>query len=144
MFNIEHEITVQRPIEEVFAFVSDPSHYTEWQAELIDYRQTSPGPLGVGAMGVNVRQEMGRRIETTWEMSSYVPNKQFAIRSTSGPISYEIANTFAPTEAGTQVEIQFKGDARGFFKLAEPLVMGSIIKSVERDYGRLKQILESR
>lgn len=142
MIDVEYEITVQRPIEEVFAYVSDPTTYQKWQPELIEYRQTSAGPFGVGATGINARTEMGRRMDTTWEVTTFVPNQQFVVRSTSGPVAYEITNTFAATGTGTRVQVRLHGDTKGFFKLAEPLIQSGIRKSFAQDYERLKGLLD--
>ena len=149
MICVEREITIQRPIEEVFAFVSDPSTTIQWQAEVLEYRQTSPGPMCVGATGINIRQETGQRVEATWEVTSFSPNEQFTVRSTSGALRYEITHTFLRTVTGTHLRARFQGVPMGLLgipvgllKIAEPLLQSSITQQFERDHGRLKEILE--
>ena len=41
MISFDLEITINRPVETVFAFVSDPSAYPQWQTAVVENRQTS-------------------------------------------------------------------------------------------------------
>jgi uncharacterized protein YndB with AHSA1/START domain len=144
MISFDLEITINRPVETVFAFATDPSTFSQWQPAIVESRQTSPGPRGVGTTGVNVRQVMGQRVESTFEITAYTPNASLTVRSTSGPVAYEIAYAYQPADGGTRVSLHFQGDPKGFFKLAEPLLASTIKKDFEEDYQRLKVLLESR
>ena len=144
MISFDVEITINRPVETVFAFVSDPSAYPQWQPAVVENRQTSAGPIGVGATGVNVRQVLGQRIESTWQVASYTLNGGFGLKSMSGPVAYELTNSFQPVDGTTRLHVHFQGDPKGFFKVAEPLLAGTIKKEFEEDYQRLKTLLESR
>ena len=42
---------------------------------------------GLGATGREVYMLMGRRIETTWEITEYEPNHKVSYKSTSGPLT---------------------------------------------------------
>ena len=64
MFTAEADVTIHRPLEEVFAFVSTTSEIPKWQHGVVESRQTSEGPLGVGATGAIVRTSLGRKVET--------------------------------------------------------------------------------
>ena len=44
----EHTVVIDRPIEEVFAFVTDPDNVSLWQSTSLETEQTSEGPVGVG------------------------------------------------------------------------------------------------
>ena len=48
MIRIEASAVVNRPIEEVFAFVSDMANATQWSAEVVEAKKTSEGPVGAG------------------------------------------------------------------------------------------------
>jgi uncharacterized protein YndB with AHSA1/START domain len=144
MISFDVEITINRPVETVFAFVSDPSAYPQWQPAVVENRQTSTGPIGVGTTGVNVRQVLGQRIESTWQVTSYTPNEGFGLKSTSGPVAYELTNSFQAVDGSTRLGVHFQGDPKGFFKVAEPLLAGTIEKEFEENNHRLKTLLESR
>ncbi len=91
MITFDLEETIQRPVEAVWNFLDNTSNGIQWQSATIDQRYTSPEPHGLGSVGVNARQVMGRRVETTWEITEYTPERSFTLKSTSGPISYVLS-----------------------------------------------------
>ena len=144
MITVDLEETIQRPVDVVFAYLDDDSNAPKWQPSVVDQHQTSSGPAGVGTTGVNVRQVAGQRVETTWEITAYTPTHGFTVKSTSGPVSYELTYTLEPVGAATRVTVHFAGEPKGFFKLAEPLLAGGIKKDFVEDHARLKALLESQ
>src|SRR5262249_24519277 len=77
MITHEEEIIINRPVEAVFAYLTDVSTYPRWQPDLIEYRLTSAGPLTTGSTGVAVRSVMGQRDESTWQVIELVPNARY-------------------------------------------------------------------
>ena len=59
---IQHEVTIylNRPVEQVFAFLTDPDNLRTWQSNLIETERLTDKPLRVGSRFREVRQ-MGRR-----------------------------------------------------------------------------------
>ena len=144
MFTADADVTINRPLEEVFAFTSDSSGLSQWQKAVVESRQTSDGPRGVGATGVNVRKVMGQTIETNWEIAAYKVNEGYTIKSTSGgPVAFELAYTFTAVEGGTRVQARFQGEAKGPLKVMEGMLSGGFKQDFEEDHQRLKTLLES-
>jgi uncharacterized protein YndB with AHSA1/START domain len=80
MITVEKSIVIKRPVEDVFAHVSDQTNAPHWQRGLIEVRRTTDGPMGVGTRHTFVRTFMGRRMEgsneyTRWEPNKLVPSK---------------------------------------------------------------------
>ena len=46
--HVENTITIERPIEEVFEYVSTPENDPTWVSASIKNQRTSPGPMRVG------------------------------------------------------------------------------------------------
>jgi uncharacterized protein YndB with AHSA1/START domain len=44
MTKLESSVVINRPPEEVFAFVTDFENSTQWMAELVEGKKTSEGP----------------------------------------------------------------------------------------------------
>ena len=116
----------------------------QWVSGLLEAKQTSPGPMGVGSTGTDVRQFLGRRIESTWEVTEHEVNKKSAFKTTSGPIPLKGAWTYEPVAEGTKVSFAMDGDPGGFFRLAEPLVAGIAKRQIENDHNNLKDLLEAQ
>jgi hypothetical protein len=47
MINVEDSVIIRRPLEGVFAYVSDLRHSAVWLSGLLEVRKTADGPLGV-------------------------------------------------------------------------------------------------
>ena len=118
MINIEQSIVITRPSEEVFAFVTDVEKLAQWMSELVEAKQSSDGPMGVGTTISAVAKPLGRRAESTLEVVEYDPNRRFMLKSTSGPVANEDTFTFEPVEGGTVVTRTTEGEVGGFFSVS--------------------------
>ncbi|MEO8462318.1 MAG: SRPBCC family protein, partial [Chloroflexota bacterium] len=61
MAAFESSIEIDRSVDDVFAFLADPSNETQWQSGLIDSSFTSNGPVAVGTTGRDIRKSMGMK-----------------------------------------------------------------------------------
>ncbi|NIS83498.1 MAG: hypothetical protein GTO14_25620 [Anaerolineales bacterium] len=143
MIKIEHSVVINRPVEEVFAFLEDSQNDPKWQAGVLEVEQTSEGAIEVGTTFREVRKFLGRRLESTYEISEYELNKKFAFKATSGPIPYSISTTFEPAAGGTKVSVLGEAEVGGFFKLGEAVVSRTFANALEADFDSLKAIMEA-
>ena len=145
MARVEASVVINRPVEEVFAFATNPENDPQWQTSMLESEQTSEGPMGVGATVRGVAQFLGQRIEWTSEVTEYEPNRKIVHKVTPpAPISLEQSETFEPVEGGTRVTIVGEGETGGFFRLAEPIVIRMYERQIEANLGNLKDILEAQ
>ena len=63
MIKNEVSLIIQRPVHEVFDYISDLENACQLQPGLLDVRRITEGPLGVGTRFQSVRKFMGRRLE---------------------------------------------------------------------------------
>jgi uncharacterized protein YndB with AHSA1/START domain len=145
MIKIETSIVINRPVEEVFEYMSNAKNNPQWQSGAQEVIKTSEGPIGVGTAYKSVNRLLGRRLEATVEFTAYEPNKRVAGKVTSGPVPFRFENIFEPTEdGGTKVMNSGEGEPGGFFKLAEPLVGRMVQRQVEANFANLKDMLEAQ
>jgi uncharacterized protein YndB with AHSA1/START domain len=137
-------VVINRPIAEVFAYVTDLNTHTQWQAGIVEAAQTSKGPTGVGSTYRYVMQLAGQRLDTAGEVTEYEPNRKYSFKATSGPIPLQGGFTFEATAGGTQVRMSAEGEPGGFFKLATPLLNSMTRRQLETSLSNLKDILEAR
>jgi len=138
-------IDIARPPEEVFAYVTDPSRFGEWQAGVVSGRTE-----GDGAPAVGTRCEMTRRIggsqrTTTSEITEISPPGTWAIRGIDGPIRAKVRVTVDPRGDGEQsrVTISLDFSGHGIGKMLLPMVVRQARKEAPRSCQKLKQRLES-
>jgi uncharacterized protein YndB with AHSA1/START domain len=144
MFRAEQSAIIDRPIEDVFAFVGDQTNTPQWQAGLVEVRRTSDGPIGVGTTHTLVRTFMGRRMEADNEYVAYEPNKRIAFRTTSGPVRMEASYLFESAVGGTRLTSLIEMDASGLMSLAEPLIAAGLRREMKAAFATLKELLENR
>lgn len=143
MVKVEFSRTINRPLDEVFAFVTNPANNARWQEGLVESRMASSGPIEVGAQMIDVRKFLGRDMESKLEVTAFEPNKKFAQKVISGPLPFEIIMAFEGVGNTTKLDLLAQGEPGGFFKLAEGMVQKQLQSQLEGDAERLKKALES-
>ena len=143
MAKLEISTVINRPVEEVFAFVSNYENLPKWNSLSSEVKKTSEGPIGVGTTYRTVVKFLGQRIEGETEVTEYEPNRSCAHKAKSGPFPVENRLTFERVEGGTRVSLMTEGEPGGFFKLAEPLLVSMLKRQFEGDFANLKDLMEA-
>ena len=135
----EHELEIERPPEDVYAFLSDPENLPRWQSEVLEVRRESDTRFR------EVRTFVGRRIESTVEITAAEPGREFSLRSASGPVRFSVRHLLEPAGEG-RTRLRVVGEtegAGGLFKLGGRLLRRAAERRFHEDFARLKAILES-
>jgi uncharacterized membrane protein len=143
MTKIERSIVIDRPVEEVWIYIHDPSKDATWQATLLESEQLTDGPVGVGTRVREVRQFLGVRVEVAWEVTEYEPTSRSSIESVTGPVPFRGSYVLEPVNGGTKLTVVGELDAHGLFKLAEPVFARMTGRELESNLGHLKDLLET-
>ena len=98
--------------------------------------------MDVGAQIPDVRKFLGRDMESKLEVTVFEPNKRFVQKVISGPILFEIIQTFDPSVNGTKLTVLTQGEPGGFFKLAAGGVQKQLESQLQGDGERLRNVLE--
>ena len=143
MAKVETNIVVNRPVGEVFQFISVNENALQWQPGLLETRITSDAP-GVGRAWIDVVQVLGRRMEIPFRLTDQQADRKLAFQSTGGPIPMQGSYTFEPNGDSTQVTFLLTGEPGGFFKLAEPVLMQILQRQWQTNLANLKDVLEAQ
>jgi uncharacterized membrane protein len=141
MIQEQNSITINRPLEEVFSYVTDPENIPNYQKDVVAIKAPDK-PAKVGTRYTETRKFMGRDLETTVEVTTFEPNKRFGLKAVDGPVPFEAEVTFERAGEGTKVTTKIKAEPGGFFKLAEGMVAKQLKQSLQEDDARLKSVLE--
>jgi uncharacterized membrane protein len=142
---VEENIEIDRPVEEVFDYVSEADNFPEWAGTAIEIRKGTPGPVREGDTFTAAIKFLGRRFETPYERTAFEPNRRYMDRATGGPIpNQEWTYTFEEIPAGTRLTRAVEGEPGGFFKLADPLIERALKRQVRTDLETIKDLLEAR
>lgn len=135
---------IDRTANEVFGFVSDASNNPRWQTGQRSCAWTSPPPVGVGSTYAQEARFLGRTVTSRFEVTEYEPGRSITIRSTGGSFPITVRRTVEPLgDNRSRVTAEIYGEPGRFFRLAGPLVHRLAQRSVDGDYDRLKQLLDT-
>jgi uncharacterized protein YndB with AHSA1/START domain len=139
MVKVEASVIIDRPIEEVWKFITDLSKYPKW-TDVLEMRQTSAGPLGVGT---TIQGRYAKMLENA-RIIEYEPNRKLTFEITSGPTK-GTTNTLSmeTIEGKTRFARTVDHKFGGFYKLVWPFVAGRVKRYGEASVGNVKRMLES-
>jgi uncharacterized protein YndB with AHSA1/START domain len=145
MTTITQSIVVERPVEEVFAFVTDAKNNPRWQsaAGLERNHQEPEDSVGVGTRITEGWRFMGRTNESTSEVTEYEPNRKYTRRLIAGtsPITHG-EYTFEPVAEGTRWTFEVTIQANGLLAIAEPLLASNLKHGMAANMAVAKTLLE--
>ena len=141
MIQVEKSVVINKPVAEVFAFVTDSGNTTQWQGG-VEAVIPDGAPNVVGSKYTEVRKFMGQEMRSVLEITAFEPDSKWAAKVVKGPVPYEVTATFEPVGEGSKMTTRVEGEPKGFFKMAEGMLAGQLEKSLEEDGNRLKRILE--
>jgi uncharacterized protein YndB with AHSA1/START domain len=146
MAPIVESIDISRRADDVFSYVTDPSHLPEWQESAVSVRREGDGPVAVGTKAV-VTRRVGRRDRAMpVELSELNPPRSWAVRGTDGAVRGIVKGTIEPLDDGerSRVTIALDFEAHGIGKLLVPLVVRRQARAeLPRNEQKLKERLES-
>jgi carbon monoxide dehydrogenase subunit G len=142
MINLDLGTLVDKPIQDVFAFVADPNNMSKWNSAVVSLEQVTPGKVGVGTKFKSVGEMMGRRIEGEMQVVAYEPDTKCGFQVNAGPMQVTMTMTFKTVGTGTKISLNAQGNPAGVFKLAEGVMAGQVKSMMEANLARLKTSLE--
>jgi len=109
---------VNRSARDVFAYVTDPTCFHEWQKGVIGGHMDDPGSPGVGARCVTVRRIGFADRPSTSELLHIDPPKAWRVRGIDGPIRATVDVTVqALTDERARLAIAIDFEGHGIGKL---------------------------
>jgi uncharacterized protein YndB with AHSA1/START domain len=143
---IVESIEINRPPEEVFAYLDDLERHGEWQQDIVNSRRETPGPTGVGTRATDKRKVPGGPRDITYEVTEHDPPRRVAFRGVNGPVRPVGTATVEPLDEGSRSRVTLEFDLVGhglIGKLFAPMARRQAAKTIPRDQAALKQKLES-
>ncbi len=145
--DVEIAVEIERPSEEVWAFVSNAERLPEWLEEFEAVVKESDGPVGKGTI-FRYTLSPGHRSATV-EVVDWQPGSRFAwdgppLRSRGGGArprgSFELTAT---GERRTRFVSRYQPELTGTMALMRPILRRWLRKQRTADTQRLKELLES-
>ena len=140
---LDVDVSIDRPIEQVFAFVRDIDKQKHG-ARVLMVEKTTPGPPRVGTQyREGVKMPFGRQGELVLEITKLDPPHHLSIEF-HGPVMHgDIAYTLTPLDAGTYLHQTEEIAYTGWAKPANLLGRGALRSKVRKRLDGFKAQLES-
>ena len=140
-----YAVTIERPIDKVFAFVANGEQGKRWRPSVLDI--TKAGGASDGGVGTRylqgVRGPVRRRISADYDITVYEPNKLLEFQTVSGPARPHGRYEFAQVEGGTRVTFSLDAELTGLRKLLMGTAVQRTMDAEVRALDNLKRVLES-
>jgi len=142
--DIETEVEIDRPRDEVARYATDPDNATAWYANIESVEWETPRPLAIGTKLSFVATFLGRRLAYTYEIRELLPGERLVMCTTEGPFPMETTYVWETAPSGrTRMTLRNRGQPAGFSRLASPMMRSAMRRANRKDLRRLKEILES-
>jgi uncharacterized protein YndB with AHSA1/START domain len=133
----ETEVRIERPIEEVYAYVSDPLNFPRWNSAVQEVRENVRGKT----YSMERRLPSGRAVNEL-EILALDRPREFAIRTISGPTPFLYRYLFASEGNGTLVKLDAQVELHGAAALVPKLARRAVKSGVDENLATLKGVLE--
>jgi carbon monoxide dehydrogenase subunit G len=141
MSEFEGGAVINRPLQQVWGFISDPLNAPVWGRGVSHVVITSNGPVG---LGTTLRLNMsGSKMEA--RIVKYEAAKSVILEFTSGPVkgsklTYSVESVKGKTKLTRDLEMKLTG----FWKLMYPILKRREIRDRELGVANVKRILEGQ
>jgi uncharacterized membrane protein len=136
-----NEVTIAKPVDEVFAFFANPENDLRWRPGLV--KITRESGEGVGARWAQqLKGPGGAPIKTVTEVAALDPPRRIEFTTVKGFVQPRGRFLFSDAAGGTTVRFELETELGGL----KGLLMGSMVqKTMESEVGNLaraKDVLE--
>jgi uncharacterized protein YndB with AHSA1/START domain len=142
MVDRSDSITINRPVEEVFAYVTDVTNDPAWHTDVLEARKTTEGPIGMGTVWhTRFKPAMGIS-ETDMEVVAFEPNRVQVMKGDVGPMHPTLTYQFEPADGGTRFTRRVQIRVSGWMKIMQPMIGMMVPKQNKGFVANLKRVLE--
>jgi uncharacterized membrane protein len=137
------ETVIDRPVEVVAGYATDPSNAPEWYRNIESVTWVTEPPASVGTRTTFVAKFLGRTLEYTYEIVELAPGQRLVMRTAEGPFPMETTYTWEPAGDGaTRMTLRNRGEPAGFSRFFAPLMAPAMRRANRQDLACLKELLE--
>ena len=141
--DVQTQIVIDMPRDQVAAYVTDPSNAPEWYVNIKSVEWKTAPPVGLGSRMAFVAQFLGRKLAYTYEIVEFVPGERFVMSTSQGPFSMETTYEWEPVGANsTRMTLRNRGNPKGFSKFFAPFIAMAMRRANRKDLKQLKNMLE--
>lgn len=144
MINLNTNTIIYRPVRQVFDFVSTPENDFQWQYGTLASSRISGEANAIGTFFRSIGHLMGERVQGTFEVTEYEPNRRYGFKSLSGPLHSRTSYTFEIANGSTQVNVSTQASVGKSSQVDEHILEKKMKKQLKENLQMLKMLLEEQ
>jgi carbon monoxide dehydrogenase subunit G len=138
---------INRPVEAVFAFATNPEKSSLWQTEnVIAEKSLAADPQGKAKL-VKTVKGIGLKTDFTMETVEIEPNQKIVTNATGGGSFGHLSGKgkwlFDEVPEGTRVTFDWEVELGGLLQLAAPVIAPLARRTLRHDLVNLKKVMEA-
>jgi uncharacterized protein YndB with AHSA1/START domain len=136
---------IDRPIEEVFAFLADGENDPKFSSRVLEIAKTTDGPPGVGTVYASTVKDAGVKTKREFKITEFTPPTRIRWVEMSKNLvtAPEGGYDLAPEGSGTRVTLHNVLEGHGFGRLIEGFALRGARKGAD-DFGTaIKRAVEA-
>jgi len=137
---------IDRPIDDVFAFVADGTNDPKFSPRVQEIRKTTDGPIGVGTVFESTVKDAGMTTKRTFELTAFErPTKIRWTERSKNMVTVPDGgyNLEQVSDTQTRITIHNTFEGHGFGKLIVGLAVQAAIKDAPAFAQRIKSAVEA-
>ncbi len=142
MIKFHDSTSINRPMPEVFAFVSDLEKIPLWQSDVVRSTVVTPGPVRAGTQFTEVVKIGPWKVTARCQVTDYDGKQHMSFSAASKPIHYQGRIDLEEVLNQTTVALSGTARLRGFWRLMQPVLAGEIRKGLAHELEQMKQHLD--
>jgi Polyketide cyclase / dehydrase and lipid transport len=144
MINLVSSTLIERPVKQVFDFVSTPENDFQWQYGTLATARLSKKSHTMRTFFRSIGHLMGRRNLSTFEVTEFELNKKYAFKTLSGPLHSQTSYAFEIGNGSTKITISTQANVVNFFQMDEAILEKKMKKQLKENLAMLKDLLEAQ
>ena len=109
MATIETSVSISKPVEEVFAFITNLDNQKKLSSYITGIQVD--GPVQLETKYVIETTSMGNIVKTNNEVVAFEPNKKFGVKTLAAPPASDVTNTYVLDSDGAGTKLTLQMDA---------------------------------
>lgn len=140
---LEREITINKPVKEVFDYVTDPKALQEWRIGLIEHRQISPNINQKGSKTAETVTILGKKFKALQEITEFEENALRKQNVKLGPITLNMLEEYQEKDGKTTLRVKGVTELKGIQQFFGTAILRRIGNQLSEELANIKTNLEA-
>lgn len=141
--NVVESIAINADRKTIFSYLVEVKNRKDYIPALDEVIMLDPLPIRRGSRYIEVAVIAGRKLKTTYQVTTFVENEKMIARTLKSIFPIEASLSLTEETTSTRLTIQLKFTLKGIFKLASGIVQGIVSQQARDILDRIKRNIET-